>query len=314
MKVLFTGLGSIGKRHLRNLHAICAEQGGNAEVTALRSSSAPLAADIAPLVTREVLQLPKGEEYDIAFITGPTHLHEEVLRMLRGRAETFFIEKPIFHHTEVNLEEVGLAKGQKAYVAAPMRWTKLYMELRQQLNAIRPYSARCICSSYLPLWRPQVDYRKVYSASKAMGGGAALDLIHEWDYLIDLFGMPDISYCIKGHFSSLEIDSDDLAVYIARYPQFACEVHLDYFGRQERRCLEVFTAEGTITADFIEGSLMTPQGLNHSFKEHPNQRYLREMAYFLSYARGNEEINENSPQRALQVLKIVQGEPVWQAE
>ncbi len=313
MKVLFTGLGSIGRRHLRNLHTLCGEQGAAVEVSALRATETALPADIRPLVARELRALPEGEVFDIAFITGPTQLHEAVIASLKGRVGAFFIEKPIFAHTGVDLAALGLTEEQKAYVAAPMRWTGTYQALRQMLNAVAPYSVRCICSSYLPGWRPDADYRKVYSASREMGGGVALDLIHEWDYLVDLFGMPDKSYCIKGHFSGLEIDSDDLALYIARYPHFAAELHLDYFGRQERRGLEVFCEEGTITADFIEGSISSPRSQISSYKEHPNQRYLREMAYFLSYARGNEFVNENSPQRAVQILKIVQGEPVWQA-
>ena len=73
-------------------------------------------------------------------------------------------------------------------------------------------SARVICSSYLPDWRPGVDYRTVYSAHKALGGGVTIDLIHEWDYLVDLFGVPQKLYNFKGTYSDLEIDSDDLSV------------------------------------------------------------------------------------------------------
>ncbi len=313
MKVLFTGLGSIGRRHLRNLHQICAEQGVEIEVCALRATENALPEDIQPLVQRETRALKEEECFDLAFITGPTHLHEEVIASLKGRVGAFFIEKPIFSRNDVDLGALGLTAEQKAYVAAPMRWTGTYQALRQQLNAVAPYSVRCICSSYLPGWRPDTDYRKVYSARREMGGGVALDLIHEWDYLVDLFGMPDISYCIKGHVSALDINSDDLAIYIARYSRFTTELHLDYFGRQERRSLEVFCEEGTIIADFIEGSISSPTAQIVSYKEPPNARYLREMAYFLSYARGAEDVNENSPQRAVQVLKIAQGDPVWRA-
>ena len=64
-----------------------------------------------------------------------------------------------------------------------------------------------------------VDYRTVYSARRAMGGGVTIDLIHEWDYLVDLFGRPQEVYNFKGTYSELEIDSDDLSVYIARWPR-----------------------------------------------------------------------------------------------
>ena len=60
------------------------------------------------------------------------------------------------------------------------------------------YSARVLCSSYLPGWRPGVDYRTVYSAHKDMGGGVTIDLIHEWDYLVELFGKPEKMYNFKG--------------------------------------------------------------------------------------------------------------------
>ena len=78
-----------------------------------------------------------------------------------------------------------------------------------------------------------------------MGGGVTIDLIHELDYMVDLFGFPQESYNFKGTYSDLEIDSDDLSVYIARYKDKLCEVHLDYFGREYRRTCEVFVSEGT---------------------------------------------------------------------
>ncbi len=308
MKVLFTGLGSIGRRHLQNLHEVAKKENIPLEVTALRSSNAPLAEDVRMLLKEEIQTLPSDEYYDAAFITGPTHLHKEVITSLKGRVDTFFIEKPIFHSGDIVLQDVGLDEGQKAYVAAPMRWTGVFMALEKQLKDMRPYAVRCICSSYLPEWRKNVDYRTVYSAVREMGGGVALDLIHEWDYLVQLFGFPQKVASFQGKFSHLEIDSDDLAVYLARYPNFVCEVHLDYFGREARRELEIFTENGTVKADFINGCLHLPNCEVQHLKEDANVRYLREMAYFLQYAKGTQTDSLNSPKRALEVLQLVQGE------
>ena len=71
------------------------------------------------------------------------------------------------------------------------------LALKDRLPGLHPYCARVICSSYLPDWRPGVDYRTVYSAHKAMGGGVTIDLIHEWDYLVELFGVPEQLYNFK---------------------------------------------------------------------------------------------------------------------
>ena len=41
---------------------------------------------------------------------------------------------------------------------------------------------------YLPDWHPYEDYRKGYAAKKSLGGGIALTMIHELDFLYWFFG------------------------------------------------------------------------------------------------------------------------------
>ena len=309
LNVLFVGLGSIGQRHLGNLAALCRERGIRLRVSALRATTMALPPQAAALVQHSFAQLPQGERYDIAFITNPTHLHAETMQSLKGRAEAFFIEKPIFDRPCEDLAALGLPPEQKAYVAAPMRWTALFAALKDALSQSghAAFSARAICSSYLPDWRNNTDYRENYSAHRSQGGGVILDLIHEWDYLVELFGFPQESRAFSGHYSNLEIDSDDLAVYIARYPGMLCELHLDYFGREYRRRLELFCPGGTLTADFGTGLLTLPGGETQDYSEPPNRRYEREMAYFLDYALTGSGESLNSPQRAQAVLKLALG-------
>ena len=307
MKVLFVGLGSIGKRHLNNPIHFASRRGIPLEVDALRSSLKPLPPELAAVIKHQYIDFEQLGHYDVAFITNPTSLHASTLADLAGKAENLFIEKPIFDHTNYDLAELGL-ETQKAYVAAPMRWCGTFLALKKLMPTLRPYSARVICSSYLPDWRPGVDYRKVYSAHKDMGGGVTIDLIHEWDYMVELFGKPLESYNFKGTYSDLEIDSDDLSVYIARYPHMLAEIHLDYFGRTYRRTIELFCADGTVTADFGAGTLTLANGLVQHFEEPVNDRYMREMEYFLDYAINGQGESINSPAMALDVLKLTLGE------
>lgn len=308
MKALFVGLGSIGTRHLQNLWGLCNARGLPLQVTALRPASRPMPQAAAPLVGRQAEALDSGERFDLAFITNPTHLHAEALQKLQGRVGTFFIEKPLFDSPAHSLDALGLGPTQKAYVAAPMRWCGVYQKFKTILKEHFVYSVRAICSSYLPTWRPAADYRNSYSAHRNMGGGVCLDLIHEWDYLIDLFGLPLQTAGLHGQYSNLEIDSDDLAVYIARYPKFLCELHLDYFGHSYRRTVEVFTESGTLIANFGSGALTLPDGSAIDCAEPANRRYEREMEYFVQYALEESGESINSPQKALQTLKTALGE------
>lgn len=315
LTALFIGLGSIGSRHLKNLHTICAERGITLAADALRSSlNRPLRPGVAELLRAQftALDAPAARgHYDLAFITNPTSLHAETLQSLRGRAGALFIEKPIFSADQAGLDPAALLDpGQKAYVAAPMRWCGVMLALKKRLETGadgRPYCARVLCSSYLPDWRPGVDYRTVYSAHKAMGGGVTIDLIHEWDYLVDLFGAPERLYNLRGQYSELEIDSDDVSLYIAQYPGMLAEVHLDYFGRGYRRSIELFTPSGSLVADFGAGTLTLPDGTVEDYTEDVNARYLREMAYFLDYAAGPELVSLNPPATAAQVLRLTLG-------
>lgn len=313
---LFLGLGSIGTRHLNNLAALCAQRGLTLHADALRHDlQCPLRPGVAEQLHAQFTALTDPAAlpfYDLVFITNPTALHADALRAVRGRAGALFIEKPIFDDPAQNPADV-LAPGQKAYVAAPMRWCGAMLALKQQLSAGtwgRPYCARVLCSSYLPDWRPGVDYRTVYSARRALGGGVGIDLIHEWDYLVELFGVPRQLYSLQGTYSDLEIDSDDVALYIARFaqPRMLAEVHLDYFGRGYRRSIEVFFAKGSLVADFGAGTLTLPDGTVQRYEEPVNRRYEREMAYFVDYAFGPVGDSVNTPETASRVLRLTLGQ------
>jgi len=86
MKVLFVGLGSIGKRHLNNLIHIASRRGSPLEVDALRSSLKPLPPELAAVIKHQYIDFEQLGHYDVAFITNPTSLHASTLADLAGKA------------------------------------------------------------------------------------------------------------------------------------------------------------------------------------------------------------------------------------
>ena len=105
----------------------------------------------------------------------------------------------------------------EVYITWPALYGTLFRYVKNIVNKEAVFSARSISSSYLPDWRGKVDYRNIYSADKQKGGGVTLDLIHELDYLTDLFGIPERSLHVQGKYSDLEITSDDIRINWRKY-------------------------------------------------------------------------------------------------
>lgn len=306
MKVCFFGMGSIGKRHLKNLTVRCEKRGIPLEAYAFRSrASFDLPPDIAALLEGQITDDQYLENrYDAVFITNPTSLHYKTLLSMKGHTSCYFIEKPVFDRCDYDIDVLDLG-GAAYYVATPLRHTGVVQKLKEIVEVEQTYSVRAIASSYLPDWRPGVDYRTIYSAIKAQGGGVRIDLIHEWDYLTYLFGIPDHISSFSGTYSRLEITSEDLAIYIASYPDKLLELHLDYFGRETRRNVELFTKNRLITGDIANSRITFSDGApDIVFQEGANDKYIREMDYFLDLWEGKQKDSINDIHHALRVLRI----------
>jgi len=276
------------------------------DITVLRRKAGELPQDLISYNITQITELD-STIYDAAFITNPTNLHYQILEELEGKTKFYFIEKPIFESANYDWKELGI-NDKNAYVACPMRHSEVYKKLKEIVNKNKVFSARLICSSYLPEWRPNMDYRKNYSAIKALGGGVTLDLIHEIDYMVGLFGLPENILNIHGKYSDLEIDSDDLSVYIAQYKDKLCEVHLDYFGRKYQRKCELFTSNCSYTADFKAEIIEKSDGTVLNCKQDGKTNLYKEMEYFVSFISSNVSENINTPENAFEVLKLTLGE------
>lgn len=310
MKVCFVGLGSIGCRHVKNLSKICRDNKKELIIHAYREGNRELKSDIANLIDKEIFdKIDLDTDYDVVFITNPTNKHSESIKLFSDKAKNMFIEKPVFDKSTIDLDEVIDLKGNKGiyYVAAPLRYTEVIKNVEKIINDNEVYSVRCICSSYLPDWRPNVDYRTIYSAHKSQGGGVSIDCIHELDYIFYLFGFPESSFNLRGKYSHLEIDSDDLSVYMFKYNDKIVELHLDYFGKNKERVIEIYTKEGLFKGDFYRNQIVYPNGEIQVFDTESNEMYLRELNTFIEMIEGNHK-NTNSIEHSIEVLRFAEGE------
>ncbi len=307
MKILrfcFIGIGSIASRHILNLKAILHDS----EIDVLRSGKGnPISEELKYKINKICYKADELDKYyDAIFITNPTALHYNTLQEHLNRSDNFFIEKPVF---ETGQEDISLFENKNKiyYTACPLRYTNVIQYLKNNIDFSKVYSIRCISSSYLPEWRTGTDYRNTYSAHKSLGGGVSVDLIHEWDYICYLTGIPMNVKSIIRKKSDLEIDSDDIAIYIAEYDDKTVEVHLDYFGRKPIRQVELFCKNDTVIADLISHNIQyTNSNKTIELSQGRNEYQIKELKHFLDIISGK-AICDNDLRDSTKILRIARG-------
>lgn len=310
LEVCFVGIGSIAKRHIKNLYKVCQEDGVKLYIDAVTRSGIIKDSSISSFIRRAYSNENELEKiYDAVFITNPTELHIETLEKMTYFGKNFFIEKPIASIKQLeNAMAYRCKEDSVYYVACPLRYNAVIQYIKNNIDPDTVISVRSVSSSYLPDWRQNQDYRDTYSAHKDLGGGVSIDLIHEWDYLSFLFGNPEKVQCYLGKKSNLEIDSEDYAIYIAEYEDKIVELHLDYFGRKTIREVMLFTNDDTIVGDIANNKItFLKSGKHIDFKEERDDYQKRELRHFLNLLDGNEK-QDSTIEHAINVLKLTQGE------
>ncbi|MCR4754295.1 MAG: Gfo/Idh/MocA family oxidoreductase [Lachnospiraceae bacterium] len=298
MKICVVGLGSIAKRHIKNIKELYED----VEIDILRHGDKDEPEYGNNVYSYEDL----ADEYDAVFITNPTTMHIDTLNKLMDKADAFFIEKPL-RPTDCREDSIDSLPGDKVfYVACPLRYTGIIKYLKQNIDWNRVYSLRAMSSSFLPEWRPGTDYTKCYSARKDLGGGVAADLIHEWDYISYLIGKPDRVYTVRKKISKLDIDVEDVALYIGEYKDKVVEVHLDYFGRKTLRDLYIFMQDDTVYCDLVNNTITyMKQDKVIEFGEERDDYQIAELKHFFDIVSGKID-NDNSAYEAERLMRLLE--------
>lgn len=259
MKIMIIGLGSIGRRHFRNLRA--------------------LGVDDLVLVRKNLSTLPEDElkgfpvEWDIqtalekhnpdgVVVTNPTSEHLETALPAINAGKAVLLEKPISN----SLDKVAVARqaiaqsGTPVLVGFQFRYHPTLNKAREILQSGglgMVLTARAHWGEYLPNWHPWEPYQKSYAARKDLGGGVTITLTHPIDYLRFLLGeIVDVRAQI-GHISPLQLTQvEDVSELSLRFASGAIGgIHLNYFQRPPSHHFEIVGTKGTLRWDNADGKL-----------------------------------------------------------
>ena len=217
-------------------------------------------------------------------ISNPTAVHYDTIQKVIRYKKPLFIEKPLFGALSKEANDLVMEVGRQGiltYVACNLRFLESIVKIKNLLIGKRVNEVNVYCGSYLPDWRPNVDFRKVYSANKEMGGGVHIDLIHELDYVYWLFGVPIHTQSFFSNKSSLNITAYDYANYLWEYDDFSVSVVLNYYRRESKRTLEVLTEEGTYLVDLLKNTISYNDKLVFQSSQLSLQTYTAQMQFFV---------------------------------
>lgn len=297
MKILIVGLGSVGRRHLRNLAAL-----GQRDVVLLRSGKATLPeSELEGYAAVHDLEAALRARPAAAVIATPTAMHLETAVPLARAGCHLLLEKPVSHSMDGvdELRQAAREGGARVMVGFQYRYHPGLRAVEQWLRSgaiSRPYHARAHYGDYLPGWHPWEDYRASYSARADQGGGVVLTLCHPLDYLLWLMGEVQGVMASVGSQGDLGIPVEDTADALIDFDSGAIgSVHLDYLQRPAAHHLAILGTEGTITWDQADGAARLHRAASgaHEVVEAPpgyerNHMFLAEMERFLAVVDGRE--------------------------
>ena len=256
MKFLIAGLGSIGRRHFRNLVAL-----GETDILLYRTHRATLPDDeLAGYPVETDLAAALAHKPDAVFVTNPTALHLDVAIPATEAGCHLFLEKPISHsldgldrlQTAVQKNHLQVLVGFQFRYNPGLRHVKEWLEM----GAIGvPISARAHWGEYLPNWHPWEDYKQGYAARPDLGGGVVRTLTHPLDYLRWLLGEVDALWAFTSS-TGLNMPVEDNAEIGLRFANGGAasagclaSLHLDYNQQPSSHTLEITGTLGRIFWD-----------------------------------------------------------------
>ncbi|MEI7847186.1 MAG: Gfo/Idh/MocA family oxidoreductase [Chloroflexota bacterium] len=259
MKILIAGLGSIGRRHFRNLVAL-----GQTDLVLYRTHKATLPDDelAGYPVETDLAQALKKHQPQAVIVSNPTALHMEIAIPAAQTGCAILLEKPIAENLNqaTILRETATRTDSKILVGFQFRYHPTLNKARELIatgTLGQVLSAHAHWGEYLPNWHPWEDYRQSYAARADLGGGVIVTLTHPLDYLRYLLGEIDALWSFNGHISPLELNGvEDVAEIGLKFASGAIGgVHVNYFQRPPVHRLEIIGTSGTLRWDNADGLL-----------------------------------------------------------
>lgn len=218
MKFLVIGLGSMGKRRVRNLIALKEENIAGFDLNEERTKEAKEKYNIKTFSNFE--EAIKNFNPDIFIISTPPNLHMKYAYFAKDKNIHCFIEASVIDSEkilalseEIDDSLVIVPSCTMSFFPAP----KKIKELIQKEVIGKPLNFNYQSGQYLPDWHPWEKIEDFYVSSRDTGGCREI-VPFELTWLNDIFGDSKALACVKRKLTNMNADIDDIYHCILEYP------------------------------------------------------------------------------------------------
>ena len=295
--VVIFNFGSIGERHskiLRNIFQI-----KDINIFTKRK--------IRNFKTVNNLSTIKSLNPKYFIIASPTSKHYKYLKFIENnfKNKIILVEKPLFD----KFKKLNIKKN-KVFVGYNLRFSPILEFIKKKISKKKIIDIKVICNSFLPNWRPNINYKNTSSAKKSLGGGVVLELSHELDYIRWIFGDPKIKFVETGKFSNLNIDTEDLLKLYGKIGNANLSLDINYYSRINKRTISIDGLDFSLFADFLKNKIEIQTANKKFIKTFPNKKNYTYISQHKEFLKGKAK-KICSYKFALETMKIIDKIKRW---
>lgn len=256
MRILIVGLGSMGRRRIRNLSAL-----GHTDIIGVdrRSDRCAAAAEEYGIEVASSVN-DVDDKVEIVIVSTSPEGHRAMLEWAADRGLPAFVEASVSSDDEATLvRDLADSAKQVMVPSCTMRYFRGPERVRELVASGivgRPLLLTHHVGQYLPDWHPWESIGDYYVSNRDTGGCREI-VPFEFTWLNEVFGDPRPVFCRRGRVSDLPADIDDLYHSVVEYPGgLIAAVTIEVLSRPSAtREFRLVGTEGVITFSGQRGIL-----------------------------------------------------------
>lgn len=257
LKFLIIGLGSMGKRRIRNLKANCENNITGFDILSAMREEAEIKYGVRII---DDLNKISDKSFDAVIISTPPNMHGDYIRFAIQHKKHFFVEHP----TSADGYEDVFRSRSLNIVKAPSCTLRFYAPIKMAKKMLQGGTIGKILAfqyhmgQYLPDWHPWEDYRQVYFSKKITGACREM-FPFELIWLNWLIGSEVKNVAgFADKLSDLDMDADDTLLASLKYQNGVMgNVLIDVIARAHFRTLRVLGSEGVLHWERFSNEIKT---------------------------------------------------------